>query len=303
MQPNYVDALEPEAVATAARQAHALWGGDRTVEQHVADTFEQLERGHDLLRFVGLRDRSGALVCSLKRYDAVLSTPSGAVRTVGIGALFTTPEQRRRGHANRLVRIVMEQARSAGYGAALLYSDIDPRFYERMGYVLLPHPTWIAKTPDLPPMDAFAVRPIDDAGQLLAIHERSFEPNWVRMRRNGASWALATWRQRQAKTWLLIEQEREVGYIIASKHDDLLWVVDEAMLEPQKSAERLWATLRKLAVQEGAARIAGWLRPDHAGGPFAASPRSCCIPMVAPLDARLAHIGTLATHLSSFDHF
>lgn len=301
MQPNYVDALEPEAVATAARQAHSLWGGDRTVEEHVAETFEQLERGHDLLRFVGLRDPSGALVCSLKRYDAVLTTASGPVRTVGIGALFTPVEARRRGHANLLVRIVMDRAKRAGYGAALLYSDIDPRFYERLGYVLLPHPTWIAKTADLPPSGAFALGKCDDVERLLAMYEQSFEPSWVRAQRNRASWELASWRQRQAKTWLLVEQERAVGYIIASKHDDLLWVVDEAMLGG--SAPRLWATLRKLAVQEGAARVAGWLRPDHAGGPFAASPRSCCIPMVAPLDERLAQIDSLATHLSSFDHF
>ena len=301
MQTTFVDALEPEAVATAARQTHALWGGDRSVEQHVAETFEQLERGHDLLRFVGLRDRSGALVCSLKRYEAVMSTPSGPVRTVGIGALFTPAEERRRGHANLLVRTVMDRAKSAGYGAALLYSDIDPRFYERLGYVLLPHPTWIAKTADLPHVGALATQPCDDAERLLAIHEQSFEPTWVRMQRSSASWELASWRQRQAKTWLLVEQERAVGYIIASKHDDLLWVVDEAMLGG--SPPQLWTTLRKLAVQEGAARVAGWLRPDHAGGPFAASARSCCIPMVAPLDDRLARIDNLATHLSSFDHF
>lgn len=278
-----------------------MWGGDRTVEQHVAETFEQLEHGHDLLRFVGLRDASGALVCSLKRYDAVLTTPSGPVRTVGIGALFTPAEERRRGHANLLVRIVMERAKHAGYGAALLYSDIDPRFYERLGYVLLPHPTWLTKTAELPHAGAFAITSCNDAERLLAMHERSFEPTWVRMQHGHASWELASWRQRHAKTWLLIENERAVGYIMASKHDDLLWVVDEAMLNG--SPERLWATMRKLAVQEGAARVAGWLRPDHAGGPFAASPRSCCIPMVAPLDERLSHIATLATHLSSFDHF
>jgi hypothetical protein len=300
LEPVYVDALDADGVATAARQTHALWGGGRSLEDHLGDTFEQLARSSGLLRFVGLYEGS-TLLCSLKRYDAVLNGPNGATRAVGIGALFTPETLRRRGYAQRLLQIVMHEAQRASYGAAVLYSDIDPRFYERLGYVLLPHPIWTAAAASLPRDGALSAAPCDDVGRLLAIYDASFAPGWVRMLRSEASWRLAAWRQRSAQTLLLSDQEREVGYLTVSTHEDLLWVVDEALIDTQ--VDRLWATLRALAEARGAARVAGWLRADHAAGPFAAQPRSCCVPMVAPLDARLAGIGALPTHLAAFDHF
>jgi hypothetical protein len=57
---------------------------------------------------------------------------------VGIGALYTSPARRGRGGATRLVERLLERAEAEGYEYALLFSEIDRAFYERLGFVPLP---------------------------------------------------------------------------------------------------------------------------------------------------------------------
>ncbi len=128
-------------------------------------TGEQLERaGPEMLRYVGLVDDRGELVAAIKRYGLALVTGvPGAlveVRAVGIGAVHTRDDRRREGLAARLVEAVMAEAADLGYAAAFLYSDIDPGYYARLGFVALAADEHEAEVEALPPDDAlFATRP------------------------------------------------------------------------------------------------------------------------------------------------
>jgi len=51
-----------------------------------------------------------------------------------VGAVFTPPELRRRGHAAAMLRAVMDDYASRGGQAAVLFSDIGVRYYERLGF-------------------------------------------------------------------------------------------------------------------------------------------------------------------------
>ena len=56
----------------------------------------------------------------------------------GIGAVFTPEAQRGRGHATRLVEMLLERERAAGALLAGLFSEIGSQFYERLGFRIVP---------------------------------------------------------------------------------------------------------------------------------------------------------------------
>jgi len=56
----------------------------------------------------------------------------------GIGALFTPPEERGRGHASTLVEELVTRARRDGALIASLFSEIGTPFYERLGFAPVP---------------------------------------------------------------------------------------------------------------------------------------------------------------------
>lgn len=57
----------------------------------------------------------------------------------GIGSIATPPGVRGRGHASRLINGVIAELEQAGQtGIMFLFSDIEPSFYSKFGFVALP---------------------------------------------------------------------------------------------------------------------------------------------------------------------
>lgn len=118
------------------RGIHPIWGGllDEArflaFQRRLADAPEARGRYRMLGWFDGVR-----LLSAFKQYDLQGTIASRALRIVGIGAVFTPPPLRRQGHAFAMLRCAIERARESGADAALLFSDIDVRYYERLGFV------------------------------------------------------------------------------------------------------------------------------------------------------------------------
>ena len=77
-------------------------------------------------------ESEGRPVASLIVYEDRFSLPPG---THGIGSVATLPGDRHRGHASALVRGVVADLDARGSRAVWLFSDIDPGFYARLGFV------------------------------------------------------------------------------------------------------------------------------------------------------------------------
>src|SRR6266496_4384873 len=94
-------------------------------------------RGH--LQRLALVDR-GEVLASAKLYtfDAILD--AAPVRIAGIGALFTAPSHRGRGHARAIVERLLERAAADGAGLALLFSIIGADYYAHLGFEAIPTP-------------------------------------------------------------------------------------------------------------------------------------------------------------------
>ncbi|HUE87404.1 MAG TPA: GNAT family N-acetyltransferase [Vicinamibacterales bacterium] len=80
----------------------------------------------------------GIAICSAKRYDLSARIEGRIRRVLGIGAVFTPSARRGRGAAQRLLETMLETAEAEGFEYAMLFSEIDPSFYQRFDFVPVP---------------------------------------------------------------------------------------------------------------------------------------------------------------------
>ncbi len=313
--PRYVPLLNRALVEEAARQNQALWGYGRTDAEHVAHTAAQLDHaGPELLRYVGLVGDHG-LVAASKRYGLLFRVGGREARVMGIGAVFTRASERGKGHAPALIGAMVAEARDLGYAAAILYSDIDPAYYARLGFVALPAVDAFALPAELPSARALAFRPANegDFDRLSAWYEASWasSPGAIRPLRSRALWRFFAWRNRVAEASILSDGGRDVGYLLASLDDPrrdlpeprpegLLWV--DEWSAPGVDPARVLATIRAVAEHAGAREIALWPRPDSPGAPLRSSARTASFPMILPLSPGLV-VDPARDYLGSFEHF
>ena len=58
-----------------------------------------------------------------------------------IGAVYTAKNHRRKGYAAKLLEEVIEAYKKDGYELFMLYSDITPSYYEKLGFKLKKYET------------------------------------------------------------------------------------------------------------------------------------------------------------------
>jgi predicted N-acetyltransferase YhbS len=92
-------------------------------------------RAH-LRRYALVED--GAVASSAKLYELDAVIDGQPIRLAGIGAVFTMPSHRGRGAGRGVVERVLELAATRGADAALLFSEIGPDYYARLGFAPIP---------------------------------------------------------------------------------------------------------------------------------------------------------------------
>jgi predicted N-acetyltransferase YhbS len=127
-----------QVLQQALDESYSLWGEGLTRGDYGRYNAAQLrtEWGARHLTRVALVE-DGRLLATAKRYD-LSARVDGQLRPIlGIGAVFTPPDLRRRGFAQRLIERMMEDAAARGTDGALLFSEIGPEYYARMGFAVV----------------------------------------------------------------------------------------------------------------------------------------------------------------------
>ncbi|MDB5095962.1 MAG: hypothetical protein JWM80_383 [Cyanobacteria bacterium RYN_339] len=243
------EATEPE-IRTVLGWTHALWGDNRPFEGYVERIAKQMATrwGRTGYHFaVGLV--GGQPVTACKRYRLRF----GGVPTVGFGAVFTPEEHRGKGHAAELISGVMAQER-APY--ALLYSDIDPLYYIRLGFQ--PYPAyWVTATAEAGPVPFRPLAPYERAEALAIQLPGEFRPDrspdyWDYLHERSPVELYAFVPDGTIRGWVAFEQEEDQLWLAAAGYD----------AEP----EQFWQGLRALTAQHGVPKINGWgprVAADH----------------------------------------
>jgi hypothetical protein len=120
-------------------ETYPLWGEGLDREAYGRYNRAQLATpwGRAHLRRVALVD-GGRLLATAKRYDLLARVDGRPTRLLGLGAVFTPLAERGHAHARELIRRMMESAAAEGFALALLFSEIDPGYYEHLGFRGLP---------------------------------------------------------------------------------------------------------------------------------------------------------------------
>jgi hypothetical protein len=292
--------ITPIAAADYARTVlpatFELWGAGRTYEAYVADFFSVANsrlvrrRKHT----VGLYE-AGMLATSCKLYGRELHWGERTMRAVGIGAVFTPAPLRGRGYAIAMLGALLDAEVAAGTDLAFLFSDIQPLFYERLGFARLPSRLVTVRATSLPGRPTGSV-PLADADWPLVrrcFDELDAQRAWGFTRTPVVwEWIRAKWTPRPERgvqaVQLIVKRGRTAhAYVLGRRVVAAnAFVVDEYGYSGDGGRETVTALLR--AAAGDLARVSGWLPPLPARdalprGSVRARPNA--ILMVAPLSS------------------
>lgn len=244
---------------------HVIWHDGLSREHYGKAWAAQLKTpwGQGHLDRVALVDGPHVL-CSAKRYDLSLRLDGRIRRVLGIGAVFTTPAHRGHGSARELIMRVLDTAVTEGQEFAMLFSEIDPAFYERLDFVPVPlvesvlevdrkrggAPAMLVRSGDerdLPAvMEMSAAR---SAGSRLAL-ERSEDFIRYGITRKRLLSGLAPLGTRNTEFLVVEEGHQAVAYLVSTEENGR-WMIEEAG-DRDPSGARLGAMLQVMLARHPA---------------------------------------------------
>lgn len=127
-----------QALEQALDESYSLWGEGLSRPDYGRYNAAQLRTdwgAANLARMALVED--GRLLATAKRYDLVARLDGRPRPVLGIGAVFTPPDLRRRGFARELIDRMIEDAAARGVTGALLFSEIGPEYYARLGFSIV----------------------------------------------------------------------------------------------------------------------------------------------------------------------
>lgn len=285
-----------EYVRDVLSHTAALWAGERTVDEYVAEFRATAASawGRRRFRTIGLRVR-GELVASCKRYARVLRCGERTYEAAGIGAVFTPEAMRGRGYATALLGAFLDAERAAGTDLAYLFSDIRPAFYESLGFVKLPSRTFTLRADTLA-ADRVAVVPLDDDGDATAVR-RVFDALEARrpfaFARTPLDWE---WQRLRASSRehagqpirFGVRRGRALAAYVAGRRvpEADAFVLDEFAFARDDDARAIVPLLR--AAAGDLRKVQGWVVPAVARAAIprgAVRPRNGALAMMVPLSA------------------
>jgi predicted N-acetyltransferase YhbS len=275
-----------EETIAAHRNVFDIWSKGLPLDEHIR--FRLNSPSHSRATwFVGTLD--GQVVVSLGSYPVRFHLQGVEVRGIAIGSIYTVKEQRGRGLAPQLLEGVERYEQARGAALSVLYSDIEPTYYARLGYVLCPAlQGWREPAAVATDYRLVGFSPEQHVAELMRLYDGDHGAARISFARNAEYWgAILKKFPGDAFYWLLDAEDRHAGYVRIGHKDDSWRVTDFVLARPtDELAAQMYAALLKLAHQQGVQRVGGWM-PDCAGARqyFDLRPRQTEITMIKPLGA------------------
>lgn len=269
------------------RNVYDVWGRGLPIEEHVQRRLASPQ--HNRARwFVGCT--GGRVATSLGIYPLEFRCRGDVVPGIAIGAVHTHADFRGQGFAPELIRWVEDYyRREHGAAIGLLYSDIKPAYYARLGYVECP--AWeldfamdsIGDTTDESNRFELHAVPLSPAVPLMSDLYDAFHRDLpVSIHRSPDYWNYLHEKSPHDEVYVMGSTAEPDGYLRTGRWESSLIVRDFATRGPA-DASRLVNAVRRIAGQSGAAHVTGWV--PHLAEPFAslAVRRAAEITMLKPL--------------------
>lgn len=247
---------------------HLLWSDGLVRRNYAAEWAAQLKTpwGQQHLDRVALVDGPHVL-SSAKRYDFSMRVDGRIRRVLGIGAVFTAPAHRGRGCARELLTRMLDTAVTEGQEFAMLFSEIEPAFYERLNFVPVPlvestleidqkrggAPAMLVRSGDDRDIPSIAeMTTLRTADARLAM-ERSEDLIRFQIVRKRLHCGLAPVGHRHNEFLVVEEGSQAVAYLVMTAQDGR-WMIEEAG-DRDPSGARLGAMLQVMLARYPSERL------------------------------------------------
>jgi predicted N-acetyltransferase YhbS len=279
----------------AHENCHAVWSLGLPRAEHVAR--REKSALHRRARWiVGCLD--GRVVAGLASHPLRFRLHGHSLPGIGIASVHTLRQFRGQGFAQRMIRWIEPFERERGARLSALFCDIEPRYYERLGYVLCPsHAGWSAaagrKTVD-DSGDRWHLAPAptgdDFAGaiaQFAELYDSDHGRRALSIERTPDYWQhLAACTPDDERFWLTSRTGERCGYAWLRTAGTDLVIHDHAVRDgAEQTRVELFKRILQLAIERELSRVGGWLpAASPAQEQFSITPRHDEITMLKPLD-------------------
>lgn len=276
------DAAEREA---AFGNVHEVWGGGLAIEEYLAWRLNSATHARACW-YVGCRE--GRVVTSLGAYPILLQANGARRDGFSIGAVHTVPDSRRRGYAAELMAWVEDHQVRQGAEIGLLYSDIDPSYYARMGYRLCEsYEGWITPEAAISSGDGALVRfsPNEQLVEVADLYRRGQTRRRIWIDRDPVywEWICRRYPEHEWYWWMKDGEAGPGGYVQVALSASEIRIVDWG-IESDSDEVAFWDSIIDWAARRGVARVGGWLSQTEATrARFELRPRTRELTMLKPL--------------------
>lgn len=270
-----------------------VWPMAKTLAEHVerrmaSPKFRQADW------FVGcLGDR---IVTSLGAYPETYIVRGEAVPGFSIGGVHTVKDCRGRGYAPELIEYVEEVQREQGTRLSLLFSDIEPAYYARLGYIQCPsYYAWAELREDGAEAETIRFTPFrpnspQEVEALSAVYAAAHKrlPIWIF--RKPEYWDRLL-KNDPGDEYFVIDGDSPCrGYIRVQQSKDALFIRDLALeADDDIALSKVLTACIALGRRRGVKCIGGWLpNTETVRAQFKVTPRDREITMLKPLDGSIA---------------
>jgi predicted acetyltransferase len=273
------------------RNVHDVWGRGLPLDEHVRRRLASPQ--HNRARwFVGCTE--GRVATSLGVYALEFRYRGEIVPGIAIGAVHTHVDFRGRGFAPQLIRWVEDDYRQKrGTAISLLYSDVKPGYYARLGYMECPawefdfQPDSVARLEDSA-ASGLRLIPLSAAGPLMSrLYDGFHRELPISIHRSAEYWQYLERKAPRDEVFAIGSTADPAGYLRIGVHESSMVVRDFATRNADAAGALVAAALH-VSGRTGAKHVVGWV--PQLGDEFLhlAARRAAEVTMLKPLSPEFA---------------
>ena len=250
----------------ADKNSYSTWGKDESVEEYLARCKSSVRRGKAQCWVLTV---DGVVASALGCLPLQFYVDGDIVDGFGIASVYTREDMRKRGFAEKLCQHVIADQRSNNVYIGLLFSDVNPGYYEKMGFTLLSQTSHDCRalTEFIHSGPRASLQPFEPTCEIewLQSNYHSFHGQMeFALARDEEYWKYSIQANSDYLFWGIMHNNKRVGYVRVATADEL-WAICECVINTTENREELLCGAHRqiafLAQQAQATWITSWQRP------------------------------------------
>ena len=208
---------------------HEIWPHANRLEDHLTERLNSIQH----IRaewFVILKDNQ--VLAGLGRYPLnFVDSEKNVFKAMAIGAIYTKKEYRNKGIATQLIEQTHSVSKKENIGLSILYSDIDPNYYAKFGYEIIPTKLSEIKVGHTKYLDNIFIKEtscLESRTNIYSQYCKNFDSFFLRTE---DYWEWSNLRFKDAKHFNCYIDKELCGYLTIGNYEGKLQVLDCAFLK------------------------------------------------------------------------